>query len=69
MLLFVVDSRIGDVEVVRQVLSGEDSAGVGTATADAVGAGLAWVVVVAGVLGAGCLLAAWRLRAQTVAVS
>ncbi len=64
-LLFVVDRRIGDVEVVRQVLSGEEPAGLGEATADAVGAGLAWVVVAAGVLGVGCLVSALRLRTQT----
>ncbi len=60
-LLLVVDRRIGDVEVVRNVLAGEDVA-IGGATRDAVEAGLVWVVLVSMVLAAGCLLAAVTLR-------
>ncbi len=60
-LLLVVDRRVGDVEVVRSVLAGEDVA-IGPAIRDAVAVGLVWVVAVSMVLGAGCLLAATILR-------
>ena len=63
-LLFVVDRRVGDVEIVREVLAGEDVA-VGDAARDAVEAGLVWVVVVAAILALGCLLAARMLQART----
>jgi hypothetical protein len=46
-LLFVVGRQVGDVEVVRDVLSGEADAGdveVGSTTRQAVGDGLAWVL-------------------------
>ena len=48
-LLFVVGRQVGDVEVVRDVLSGEADAAdveVGSTTRQAVGDGLAWVLVV-----------------------
>jgi MFS family permease len=63
-LLLVVDQRIGDVEIVRDVLAGEDVA-LGSATGDAIQAGLVWVVVAAGVLATGCLASARKLHAQT----
>ena len=63
-LLFVVDRRIGDVEVVRDVLAGEEVA-VGPAAREAVEAGLVWVVVVASVIGVGCLLAALKLHQRS----
>lgn len=63
-LLFVVDQRIGDVEIVRDVLAGEDVA-VGSATGDAIQAGLVWVVVATGVLAAACLVSARKLHAGT----
>jgi predicted MFS family arabinose efflux permease len=63
-LLYVVDLRVGDVEIVRSVLAGEDVAVAG-ATGAAVGDGLVWVVVAAFVLGAGCLAAALSLRRRT----
>jgi predicted MFS family arabinose efflux permease len=62
-LLLVVDRRVGDVEVVRDALGGEDV----TATAetlDAIRDGLAWVHVFSGVVALACLAAAvtlWRL--------
>ncbi|MGI9621307.1 MAG: MFS transporter [Acidimicrobiales bacterium] len=63
-LLLVVDNRIGDVEVVRSVLAGDDMS-VGSATADAVQAGLFWATVAGGVLGVGCLIAARALAARS----
>ncbi len=63
-LLFVVDLRIGDVEIIRDVLSGEDVA-IGPATGDAVQAGLVWVIGTAGVLAAACLVSARKLRATS----
>ena len=67
-LLLVVDRRIGDVEVVRNVLAGEDDVGLGSATRDAVQAGLVWVVAVAAVLGVGCVAAAMALRRNEAGV-
>jgi hypothetical protein len=64
-LLFVVDRRVGDVEVVRDVLRGEDAGSVAIppGTLDAIGDGLAWVHVFSGVVAVACLLASvtlWR---------
>jgi MFS family permease len=62
-LLLVVDRQIGDVEVVRDALSGEDIVATGP-TLDAIRDGLAWVHVFSGVVALGCLAAAvtlWRL--------
>lgn len=67
-LLLVVDRRIGDVEVVRSVLAGEDEVGLGPATRDAVQAGLIWVIAVAAVLGVGCVAAAMALRRREAGV-
>ncbi len=61
-LLLVVDRQIGDVEVVRNVLSGEDDVALGDATRSAVESGLVWVVVAGAVLGLGCFLSALALR-------
>lgn len=65
-LLYVVARRVGDVELIRKVLSGEEVA-VAAATGDAVQDGLVWVVVAASVLGVGCLAAALALRRSTPA--
>ena len=62
-LLLVVDRRVGDVEVVRDALGGEDVAASGP-TLDAIRDGLAWVHVFGGVVAVVCLAAAitlWRL--------
>lgn len=62
-LLLVVDRQIGDVEVVRDALGGEDVVATGP-TLDAIRDGLAWVHVFSGVVALGCLGAAvtlWRL--------
>lgn len=61
-LLFVVGNQVGDVEVVRDVLSGKDVIA-SAATLDAIRDGLVWVLCFSGVAGAGCLAAAmvlWR---------
>ena len=61
-LLFVVGDQVGDVEVVRDVLSGKDVIA-SAATLDAIRDGLVWVLCFSGVAGAGCLAAAmvlWR---------
>jgi len=63
-LLWVVDRQVGDVEVVRSVLAGEDIDIAGE-TASAVQDGMVWVVAAAGVIGAGCLVAALALRRST----
>ncbi len=69
-LLLVVDLQIGDVEVVRDVLAGEDVA-LGPATAAAVGDGVAWVTVLSFAMSLGCLWVAIslvrRTRAQVAA--
>ncbi|MCB0969131.1 MAG: MFS transporter [Ilumatobacter sp.] len=62
-LLLVVDRQVGDVEVVRDVLGGEDVAP-SPATLDAIRDGLAWVHVFSGVAAVACIWAAtvlWRL--------
>lgn len=62
-LLLVVDRQVGDVEVVRDALGGEDVVASGP-TLDAIRDGLAWVHVFSGVVALGCLAAAvtlWRL--------
>lgn len=63
-LLFVVDRQIGDVEVVRDALGGEqiDTSG---PTLDAIRDGLAWVHVFSGVAAVGCVAAAGVLWRQT----
>ena len=63
-LLFVVDLQVGDVETVREVLSGEDLA-LGSQTKDAIGDGLAWIHVVTGIVGVACLLVALSLVRRT----
>lgn len=62
-LLLVVDGRTGDVEVVRDVLSGED-VDASPAVRAAVRDGMAWIHVFSGVVAIACLAAAvtlWRL--------
>ena len=62
-LLLVVDRQIGDVEVVRDALGGDDVIASGP-TLDAVRDGLAWVHVFSAVVAIGCIWAAtvlWRL--------
>jgi MFS family permease len=61
-LLFVVGNQIGDVEVVREVLGGEDVTA-SAPTLDAIRDGLVWVLGFSGIAGLGCLAAAtvlWR---------
>lgn len=61
-LLYVVRNQTGNVEVVRDVLGGEDVAASG-ATLDAIRDGLVWVICFSGVAGIGCAAAAtvlWR---------
>ncbi len=61
-LLSVVGNQIGDVEVVRDALGGEDVIASG-ATLDAIRDGLVWVLAFSGVAGVGCIAAAvvlWR---------
>lgn len=65
-LLFVVDRQVGDVEVVRDALGGQDVVATGP-TLDAIRDGLAWVHVFSGVAALACLSAAvtlWRLVRQ-----
>lgn len=67
-LLLVVDRQVGDVEVVRDALGGEDVVASGP-TLDAIRDGLAWVHVFSGAVALACVAAAvtlWRLvRART----
>ena len=65
-LLFVVDRQTGDVEVVRDVLGGEDVVA-SPATLDAIREGLASVHVFSGITAIGCLAAAIVLRRLVVA--
>ncbi len=61
-LLFVVGNRTGNVEVVRDVLSGDDVVTSG-ATLDAIGDGLVWVLAFSGAVALACVGAAtvlWR---------
>ncbi len=61
-LLFVVGNQVGDVEVVRDVLGGEDVVASGP-TLDAIRDGLVWVLGFSGLAGLGCTAAAgvlWR---------
>ncbi len=60
-LLAVVDRRVGDVSVVREVLAGED-VDVGADAASAIGDGLAITAVVATVVALACSAASRRLR-------
>jgi hypothetical protein len=66
-LLLVVDHQVGDVEVVRDVLAGEDVA-LGPATAAAVGDGVAWVTALSFVASLGCLWVAGALARRTRAL-
>ena len=71
-LLTVVDLRIGDIEVVRDVIAGEDVA-LGPETEKAIGAGLAWIHVITGVITGGCvaagLMLARRARAAVPSIA
>jgi len=61
-LLFVVGNRVGDVEIVRDVLGGEDVSASGP-TLDAIRDGLVWVLGFSGIAGLACIAAAmvlWR---------
>ena len=66
-LLLVVDYQVGDVEVVRDVLAGEDVA-LGPATAAAVGDGVTWVTVLSFAASLGCLWVAGVLARRTSAL-
>jgi len=63
-LLFVVDRQIGDVEVVRDALGGEQVDASGPPL-DAFRDGLAWVQVFSGIAALGCVAAAGVLWRQT----
>jgi MFS family permease len=70
-LLFVVGNRVGDVEVVRDVLGGEDVVA-SEATLDAIRDGLVWVLGFSGAAGLGCIAAAsvlWRNTRQLATIS
>jgi len=64
-LLMVVDIRVGDVEIVRELLAGEDVA-LGDQTRDAVAAGFAWAHLVAVVASAAALALAVDLRRRRI---
>lgn len=64
-LLMVVDIRVGDVEIVRELLAGEDVA-LGDQTRDAVAAGFAWAHLVAVVASAAALALAIDLRRRAI---
>ncbi len=55
-LLLVVDSRVGDIEAVRDVIAGEEIA-LATETEKAIGGGLAWIHAWTTALAVGCVLA------------
>lgn len=59
-LLFVVDVRVGDIDAVRDVISGEDVT-LGEQTRDAIGAGLAWIGLVNATITVGGLVIAASL--------
>ncbi len=63
-LLFVVDNRTGDVEVVRDALGGEDVAASGPTLA-AIRDGLVWVHVFSGAIAMACAAAAVHLWRNT----
>ncbi len=63
-LLFVVGRQVGDVEVVRDALGGEDVVAAGP-TLDAIRNGLVWVLGFSGIAGAGCVAAATVLFRNT----
>jgi predicted MFS family arabinose efflux permease len=63
-ILFVVDLEVGDIEAVRDVISGDDIA-FGSETKDAIRHGLAWVHVVTGTIAIGCLMIAKSLVRRT----
>ena len=67
-LLVVVDRQVGDVEVVRDALGGEDITA-SRPTLDAIRDGLAWVHVFSGIAALGCVAAAGVLWRQTRARS
>lgn len=60
-LLFMVDRRTGDVEVVRQLLAGEEST-IDAAAADAVRAGFAWAHAVGAAIVAVAAVPLWSLH-------
>lgn len=59
-LLAIVERRVGDIGVVRDVLAG-DEVEVGADAASAIGDGLAVTAVFAVLVAIGCVVAAWRL--------
>lgn len=64
-LLYVVDRRVGDVDVIRNALAGQGDVSASEAVSDAVADGLVWVLMVAAALAVGCLAAALVLRNRT----
>ena len=67
-LLTVVDFQVGDVEAVRQVLSG-DEVDAGSETLAAIGDGLTAVMGFAWLMSVGCLWSAWTLRRRMSSLS
>ena len=67
-LFLVVDLRVGDIDSVRDVISGEEIA-LGTETRDAIGEGLAWISVATAVLAVVALATAVSLSRRTRAGS
>ncbi len=63
-LLLVVDLRVGDVDAVRDVLSGEDIA-IAAETTEAVGDGLAWIFALSATGSVVCLALALSLLRRT----
>jgi MFS family permease len=63
-LLLVVDRRVGDLDAVRDVLSGKEVE-LGQQTSDAIGAGLAWTTLLSLAVAICCLAAARRLAARS----
>ena len=63
-LLLVVDVQVGDVDAVRDVISGKDIV-LASETNDAIRYGVAWGYVAVGTIAAGCLLAGMSLVRRT----
>lgn len=64
-LLFVVGRRVGDIDTVRDVLAGDDVS-LGRRTADAIGTGLAWTMVMCLGVAVVCLGSAARAARHTL---
>jgi hypothetical protein len=60
-VLFVVDRRVGDVEAVRQLLSG-DEVELDARAASSIRSGYGWAHAVGALLAAAALVPAWYVR-------